>query len=77
MKPISFYIFTDGDFGGVSPNIEMPIHNLLTKLAEVQTVMPSFFSVTIIQFRDTPETCTELRLLQQRILRLGNLPPAW
>ena len=73
--PISFYILTDGEFGGGPPEFARPIQSLLQKLTETQNIMPSFFSITIIRFGNSLDALHELRCLQQSVSDMPDLPP--
>jgi hypothetical protein len=74
--PISLYILTDGEFGEELPNFASPIGELLQRLRDSQSIMPSFFSITIIQFGDGADAQDALRLIQRSVSSLDSLPPA-
>jgi hypothetical protein len=74
--PISLYILTDGEFGQESPNFASPIGELIRQLRENQTLMPTFLSVTIIQFGDGADAHQALRSIQQSVASMNGLPPA-
>lgn len=72
---ISLYILTDGEFEDESPDFATPIGELLQRLRAAQSILPTFLSVTIIQFGNGDGAHHALLLIQDSVSNLDNVPP--